>query len=438
MPTVKLDATEMADADVLYISLVDRGANRIPFKVIKQESNMAGHYTGLDLSSLFRTQKSDQSPDPAPTAQVLGVVTMKGEQYESVKGAVEAAGFSVADEQELEDGSVIFKQETADVQPHELTIVKLNDQVALVTKGFSPYSMEMELGSGVSFADAVTASGFYPSIRTVTEVLGSGVNTLVVSAPTPAEAAKSIAKMFDEAKQYVVSLVGGLPVKAFKMDATVAEAVATKNDPEPAEDGDQGGDDGDQEAVAKAAKKKPFPPAADGDPADDEAAPGDGKADAAMTDKKKKQPACKNDGEPGDDSSDEDEAGDAGEGLTKELVTSIVSAQISTVVDALTQKMDTLVASLNTATTTIKGDLEGSLTAKLGEVASAISTLTDRVNKAEETVQAAQDAVTGTVVSGSESGDAVPLTVVKGAGQGQAGREIDTAFMPTVRKRSSR
>ena len=153
MPTINFKATKMTGAKVSHISLVERGANRIPFKVVKQEKDMSA-FQGLDLGGLFNRRKSEKT-EP----KVVAVVTMKGEAYEAVAKMVEEAGFAVASVQEMDDGSMIFKQEDGAIEDlmEGSSVLRLNDHIALVTKGFSPYNMDVT-SDGVTFADVNQSS----------------------------------------------------------------------------------------------------------------------------------------------------------------------------------------------------------------------------------------------------------------------------------------
>lgn len=108
MPTFKLKANEMKDATVSHISLVDRGANRIPFRIVKQEkSGMSKkHFAGLDLGNLFVRKTEEAEVDQE--AEVVSVVVM--DEDEEAKKLVEEAGFDVSSPKTMEDGSVVYQQ----------------------------------------------------------------------------------------------------------------------------------------------------------------------------------------------------------------------------------------------------------------------------------------------------------------------------------------
>lgn len=409
MPTVKVTANKMTDASVSFISLVDRGANRIPFKIVKQEKSMSGHFAGLDLGKLFARKSETKDKQ----GEVLAVVTMKGESFDSVKKQVADAGFSVDNVQEMEDGSVIFKQD-GDMEG-ETTLVRLNDHVVVVTKGFRPYAMDITVGD-VSFAEQCAAQGFYPGVRTIVDVMVQNINVAVDQAASPQDAAKMVAKMFDEAKTYTVGFLGGLPVKAFKLESVTVEKAATpkaKVKPAEGEEMPEGemseGEDPKKEkasvdkAAAPAGKKKPAPDEM-GDEGDD--------AETGAAEDKAKPKAKSKKSEDG--------------GLTEDDVFSIVAEKVDAAVSEMAKKMDEALVAIQEV-----------VSESVSKVSTSVEDLSGRVAKAEQKATVAESAIKGTVVHGSESGDHAPVQKSESSGV-FGGRDIDTAFMPNVRKRASR
>ena len=72
---IKATAKELKNADVRFISLVKRGANRIPFRILKTDK---GENQMIDLASLSPVLKGDKTEAPAKKAyspnfaQILG------------------------------------------------------------------------------------------------------------------------------------------------------------------------------------------------------------------------------------------------------------------------------------------------------------------------------------------------------------------------------
>lgn len=375
MPTLTFKATEMKDAKVAHISLVDRAATRIPFKVIKQEKPMNAFNKHLDLASVFKKEK------PVVVPQILGVITMKSDGFESIKGQISEAGFDVSKEAVLEDSSVVFGQ--AEDMEGDHVLVRLSEHAVMAVKGFNPYNMSVNFADGTSFAETCKAQGFYPGVGSMVDVLRSGVLSLAEKAEDPVAAAVKVGKMFDEAKQYAMTMVQGLPSKAFKLESIFPEGpdFETEDAAKAAEAAASA-----EAATAEAALKAAKPPGE---------GPGESETDEAKAARLAKTPAKKED------------TTDAA--LNEEKVVSLVSDQMK----EFTAKMETLL---------------GGVTKSVENVGASVTALTSRVEAAEVVAKAASKAVEGTVVLGSNGGDQVDV-VLKAESSGR-GREIDTAFMP--------
>lgn len=111
---------------------------------------------------------------------------------------------------------------------------------------------------------------------------------------------------------------------------------------------------------------------------------------------------------------------DEAEALTAKEVADIVATTVGPDITSMTQKMETLVSSLEALTTSMNG------------VTTTVAGLATRVEDVEKVAKAAGDAVSSTIVSGAGSEDHAPAK--KSETGVQRGREIDTAFMPRVRK----
>ena len=62
---IKATAKELKNADVRFISLVKRGANRIPFRILKTDK---GENQMIDLSALGSVLKGEKIQEPAKKA----------------------------------------------------------------------------------------------------------------------------------------------------------------------------------------------------------------------------------------------------------------------------------------------------------------------------------------------------------------------------------
>lgn len=385
MPKVKMTATKMSDAHVSFISLVERGANRIPFKIMKQENQaMAGAFKGLDLGALFATRKSE-----GPKVELVGVVTMKGEGYESVVGQIEEAGFDVDAAVDMEDGSVILKQVGEPEGDGE--VIRMGDNALLITKGFRPYSMEVE-NDGVSFADMVKAQGFYPGVSTALDVARTIILSTAEKADDPVAASKAIGKVMDEFKTYIQSLVVGLPAKAFKLETVFPEEVFKDEDE---------GEEEDETTL--------------------EGVTQDAEEAGAESEESAEESADATEGGESVAKSEETE----GAVLTEEAVSAIFASKLDSVMERFVAKMDEALSSV-----------QKSVETSVAGVNESVKSLSDRVEKAEADAEAAAKTLTEALVGGHDAEDHAPAK--KAEVQKSSGREIDTAFMGRARPRHQR
>lgn len=381
-------ATEMKEAKVARISLVDHAATRMPFKVIKQEKSM-NPLKHLDLASVFKREK------PAAAApEVVGVITLKSEGYESVAGQIGEAGFVTTAPVEMEDGSVVFGQGTG--MADDSTLVRISENAVLAVKGLVPYDMDLSFEGGTEFATVCKTQGFYPGVGSVIDTLRTSVLTLAEKSENMEATLENIEKMFDEAKQYAVTMVQSLPAKAFKLEFVFPE--------ESAEPVDKG--------------FKPF--VKGGGTADDNEDPN---KDTPELDKDgnpiKPMKAKKEDGSEGNPA-------DAGGNTPAPVVESVTSEKVAEIVGAqmaeFTAKMESMFAGVQKS---------------VADAAEEVKTLGTRVESAEQIAKSAQKALEGTVVLGgaSEAGDHVEVARKR---EVRSGREIDTGFRPVARRQASR
>lgn len=207
MPELRVKATELVDANVDFVSLVKRGANRIPFRIVKQEDEPM-----LDLHKIGRTLFKKTETAPEIVAAVVPVGTDMTQVAEVFKGA--GLDTKVFIKTEV-DGVVTLAKADAD-KADDTVIIKTGDKIGLVVSGlkkaFDSYS------GGSDFSEAVKAQGFYPSFCTAKEVLSDCVHVALHKSNSPADAAEKISKTVEDFKSYVSALAGALPASAFYVD----------------------------------------------------------------------------------------------------------------------------------------------------------------------------------------------------------------------------
>jgi hypothetical protein len=235
MATIKVPLRKLSDLDVRFVSLVDRGANRMPFRVVKRD-HQENPEMSLDLSSLSRVFKSEPTAPAKP--EIVAVVLAKNDPklVEQAQVLLKAEGLDLQVVTSYEDGTVsIAKSE--DFQEGS-TLVQASPQMALVVKGFDPYGTKMD---ALSFGEAAQARGFYSGLNGAMDTLRDMVYAKLTKADSPNTAVSEVKQVMTEFVQYVEALTSALPVSVFKADhpvnvlveGFVAEAPAEvkKNDP---------------------------------------------------------------------------------------------------------------------------------------------------------------------------------------------------------------
>src|SRR4051812_16716699 len=141
---VRVQANRLEKGDVAYISLVERGANRAPFKVMKQDKGQ----TMIDLSRIL---KGDSQ------AKIVGYVLKSEDRTDAVDAALKGLGIIIDKPVEFTDGTMIFKQEEFDPKDAKgVVAIKMDESFVVLAKGFDPYSMCEDMG----FSDILKSQGF--------------------------------------------------------------------------------------------------------------------------------------------------------------------------------------------------------------------------------------------------------------------------------------
>lgn len=218
MRTIKIKGHKLEAADVTHVSLVDHGANRIPFRVLKSESDTESSMSlKIALTNIFAGKKKDEAPAPTISAFVL----QKGEHFEAAKTALASIGANVEDTEEQDD-YVVFKQDGEVDYDKDIGIQ--GKAVAVLLKAFNPYDMR-----AASYTDILKTQGFLPSLQTANEALfQSVINTISKGDITPDALVSEVESSLGEFSNYIVGLCKSIPATAFKADAAVTEAIAAE------------------------------------------------------------------------------------------------------------------------------------------------------------------------------------------------------------------
>lgn len=386
MPKLLINATELQSPDVDVVAMVKRGANRIPFRITKEDKTDM-----IDLAKIGRGVFAKKEP-AAPT--VIAAILSKQADVAAVTSALVSAGvFAAADK--------VIKSETDDIVFLALTkaediakdgdaqIVKINDDVALMVsdlkKSFQGYDFD-----STSFKEIMSKGAFVPSICVAQDMLARTIYNVLEKADAPKEAAVGIQTAVKEFADYVTMLAKGLPTSAFKADLEFSKGDYAKKK-KPAE----------EEKKDKDVKKN--------------AAEGDAGTKTEKTDQVAKAGFEDGKGTGTDPKATADDANSVADGKKKPN---------PDVADLFKELSDSLTKSLGNGIAGLKDQVEQSI----ATVKTEVGKVSSRVDQLGETVKKNDVALNGTVATREEHDN---TGLRKGDGDGQSGAPalLDTAFM---------
>ncbi len=203
---MRVEANELHGTDVKLVSLVKRGANRLPWRITKEDTDDM-----LDLAKIF-TRKVD-----APSAPTVHSIIMRKEckNQKGLAAILAKAGLDVSKPAGKGD-FIIFAQKAGDPS-NDAVLIKSNGDVGFVvenlSKAFSGYDF-----SSNDFNDVFSTGSFCPSVAMASDLLGVTIGNILSGSESPGDAAGKIAKAVEGFKQYSVTLANSLPAQAFKAD----------------------------------------------------------------------------------------------------------------------------------------------------------------------------------------------------------------------------
>jgi hypothetical protein len=201
---------ELKNADVHFISLVDRAASRIPLRILKRDEET------MDLSTLF---KSKVAKTEKPSLAAIVVQNHQdAEVAEQVRQSIAQAGFNVDTVQKVDDdGTVVFSQGE---MPENPVVIRLSDQTIAVMKGFSATGED-------AFTEMATEQGFYSGLDGAL-ILFEKAFAHVVKTEKEEEIPSKVKLLVEGFGDYVLSLVETVPAGAFKADYAIQELMNSK------------------------------------------------------------------------------------------------------------------------------------------------------------------------------------------------------------------
>lgn len=208
----KVKANELKDAEVQFISIVPKGANRMPISILKSENKIMKGF-----ESIFGKEVSQP--------YVASIMVSKDVDIKEAEARIKKSGFSV-DQKEEQDEMIVFKQKTAPQDiPHQY-VVKMDEEIAVhvvCAKSFNPIDFET-----TSFKELFAKANVLPNIFAAHEVLKEVIMNALFAEDTKSsgDASKKVKKALNEFSTIVTGMVENIPVSAFKMeDPEVIKAV---------------------------------------------------------------------------------------------------------------------------------------------------------------------------------------------------------------------
>lgn len=212
---------ELKGADVVRVSIVDHGANRIPFRIVKRLSTGVKNM-GFDLNNVRHLWKNDGVKNPPTLMALLFENEPKGTELDRIKSVVEKAGLKTDAPVVNEDQTFMFVQQELPKDEKDLTIVQLSPDVAAVFKGFAPWTDSLE-----NFTEVMQANNFYPGLGSACNALNQTICQKMQNASDPAEAVVAVTAVLKDFGAYVAGLAQALPVSAFKLANDFAPVIKT-------------------------------------------------------------------------------------------------------------------------------------------------------------------------------------------------------------------
>lgn len=216
---LKTTLKELRNAEVAFVSLVDRAATRMPFRILKRETE---ENTMIDLTGTRMFTKAFKK-EPVVVAKaeqkISAIVVMDSSDTEHVK-AVETIltdnGFAVENVTKNEDGTLLYAQDDSPLD--DSTILKMSEEMIIVVKGFD--TANEALRESYDYCSSLSDSGYFAGISEAIKGLDT-VLTAVLKSDAPEKAQEVITKF----STYAQTLITAIPPAVFKADMEINELV---------------------------------------------------------------------------------------------------------------------------------------------------------------------------------------------------------------------
>lgn len=217
----KVPVSELTDCEIQFISLVDHGAIRDPFRIKKSLS--PGGHPMIDLNRIPFFKKASAAPE------VVFIAVSKAFGLEAAKAVLAKADVPMVGEPEIQDGGFLLRtakfedgsQILAMKVSDDMIIGVQNDERAAIEKSFSSYAWE-----STDFKTVFQQEGAMPMVGVACSALMDTIYNIMGSAPDQKTAGEQISKSLNDFGSVVLKTINSIPTSAFKLDQAYAEVVA--------------------------------------------------------------------------------------------------------------------------------------------------------------------------------------------------------------------
>jgi hypothetical protein len=219
---VVMELDELTDADVDFVSLVSRGANRAPFKIQKREELPMLNFGKAIHNHLF---KSAEPVDTTPSVVAI-LVGQSPRTLSLVTQIEEGADYTVVEKSVGNDMTVLKIKEFVE---EDALIIQMTDDIAVVVehakKMFNSYP------DSTSYRENLSTTGFVPGFHMGMDALAMTVHKVLDESRSLDEGKSLVSTAIGEFQTHVTQLMDAVPQTAFKLESLYAEDSVKKEAP---------------------------------------------------------------------------------------------------------------------------------------------------------------------------------------------------------------
>lgn len=225
---MKVSAHELTDAEVPFISIVNRGANKVPFRFTKGAGGM------FDLGRIFKNAVGIQPAVPV----VAFIAVSKSVSSEDAIQRLTDAGFETGNVVEQDAGAIYLQGEHT--IEDKVTLFRANEDIVLGVAGPNAATFmkayEAYDWQSTEFSEVLKTEQTIPMFHTAVNALTDVFYNTMRKADSPEELRGVMAKAMQDFQGHVNDVLGNVPVTAFKLETVATPAKTAKAEDQP-EDG---------------------------------------------------------------------------------------------------------------------------------------------------------------------------------------------------------